>query len=84
MILDGKKIGEVRNGETREFAIFAGQHELSMKVDWCGSKRIKFIVGDSDVRVFHAKSNLRGPKLLGAVWYALFAPKSWVLLEQTS
>jgi hypothetical protein len=43
-----------------------------------------FDVGESDAVVFNTKSNLEGPKLLAAIFYVIFAPKSWVFLERTS
>jgi hypothetical protein len=68
--------------ETKEFPISPGQHDLSLKIDWCGSKTIQFTVADGDVLTFDAKSNLRGPRLLAALWYALFARSSYLLIEQ--
>jgi hypothetical protein len=82
VIVDGKTAGEIRNGEAKEIPISGGQHDLSLKIDWCGSKTIQFTVADGDVLTFDAKSNLRGPKLLAAPWYALFAWSSYLQLEQ--
>jgi hypothetical protein len=82
VIVDGKTAGEIRNGETKESPISRGQHDLSLKVDWCGSKTIQFTVADGDVLTFDAKSNLRGPRLLLALWYSLFARGSYLLIEQ--
>jgi hypothetical protein len=84
VILDGTKIGEIRDGETKSFPISAGQHELSMKIDWCGSRRIQFDAGESDAIVFNTKSNFDGPKILAVIFYAIFAPKHWVLLVRAS
>ena len=82
VIVDGKTAGEIRNGETKEFPISRGQHDLLLKVDWCGSKNIQFTVADGDALTFDAKSNLRGPRLLLALWYSVFAPGSYLLIEQ--
>ena len=38
IVLDGEIVGTIRDGETWEFSIANGQHYLSLKVDWCGSK----------------------------------------------
>jgi hypothetical protein len=80
VVVDGQTAGEIRNGETKEFPISCGQHNVSLKIDWCGSKTIQFTVAEGEVLTFDAKSNLRGPKLLAAFWYALFAWSSWVIL----
>ncbi len=82
VIVDGNTAGEIRNGGTKKFPISSGQHDLLLKIDWCGSKTIRFTTGDGEVRTFDAKSNLRGPKLLAALWYALFACSSWIVLSE--
>jgi hypothetical protein len=82
IMLDGVVIGTIRNGETKTFPIIPGSHSLSLKIDWCGSKPVKFTAADSTSVAFDAKSNLRGPKILGALWRSVFAWNSWLLLEQ--
>ena len=82
VVVDGDTTGEIRNGETKEFPISGGQHNLALKIDWCGSKTIQFAVVEGDVVTFEAKSNLRGPKLLAAMWHALFAWSSWIILTE--
>jgi hypothetical protein len=39
VVVDGKKVGEIRNRETKNFLspVSGGQHDLSLKIDWCGS-----------------------------------------------
>ena len=82
IVLDGAVIGTIRNGDTKTFPVLPGKHSLSLKIDWCGSKPVSFVGSDGDTLTFDAKSNLRGAKLLGALWYPLFAWNSWLLLEQ--
>jgi hypothetical protein len=82
VIIDGTTIGEIRNGETKEFPISSGQHDLSLKIDWCGSKVVRFAVSDKDVLTFDARSNLRGLKLLAGLWYAFVAWSSYLHIEQ--
>jgi hypothetical protein len=50
--------GEIGNGETKEFSISSGQHDLSLKIDRCGSKTMQFTVAEGDALTFGAKSNL--------------------------
>jgi hypothetical protein len=82
VIVDGKTVGEIKDGETKEFPLSDGQHELSLKIDWCGSQTIHFTTAQGDALTFDAKSNLRGPKVMAALWYALFARSSYLYLEQ--
>jgi len=37
VMLDGKEIGRIGNGETKSFPVGPGQHELVVKIDWCSS-----------------------------------------------
>jgi hypothetical protein len=83
VVIDGAVVGLVSNGETKEFAVSPGHHRLYMKIDWCGSKPVEFTVTERDAVTFQARSNLRGRKLFGALWYALFDRDSYILLEQS-
>lgn len=38
LYLDGKKIGTIKNGESKEFDLKPGNYELKAKIDWCGSQ----------------------------------------------
>lgn len=42
--LDGQKIGSVSNGDTGEFQIAEGDHQLKARIDWCGSQIHSFTV----------------------------------------
>lgn len=84
VILDGTKIGEVRDGQNQRFSIAPGQHTISLKIDWCGSKAIDFTIAGEDQVTFRAKSNLRGFKIFAAIWYVIFDRHSYLLLERSS
>lgn len=36
--IDGKSLGKISSGETKEFNIPEGEHSLNAKIDWCGSE----------------------------------------------
>jgi len=81
VLLDGKEIGRIANGETKNFRIAAGNHELRLKLDWAGSRTLKFAARDTDTMAFRVSSNLRGWRLLLALWYAVFDTTSYLVLE---
>ena len=83
VILDGAKIGEIRNGQTRQSAIAPGQHKLSLKIDWCVSNTVEFNVTGEGPLMFEAKSNLRGLNIFAALWYLIFDRRSYLLLERS-
>lgn len=84
VVLNGERIGEIRNGETKEFSICPGKHTLSLKIDWCGSDTAEFAVDREEKLAFQVKSNLRGKPGFLSLWYVLFARNSYLLLERTS
>ena len=81
VILDGVIIGEIRNGQTKEFLVAPGDHQLSLKIDWCGSKAVAFTAAEGETPLFYAKSNLRGIRVMAALWFVLFDRMSYLLLE---
>ena len=38
LYLNKEKIGTIKNGETKEFQLKPGNHNLKAKIDWCGSQ----------------------------------------------
>jgi len=54
--LDGEKIGTVSNGETKEFQVSAGLHQLHTKIDWCGSRTIPFTIAENESKTFELSS----------------------------
>lgn len=82
IILDSQKIGELHNGEKKEFSIKSGLHKIAMKIDWCGSKEMIFTVAENQTLLFFASSNLRGLKLFLSVWYVFFNWNSYLRIEQ--
>jgi len=82
IMLDGAKLGEIKRGETHEFPISSGQHQLSMKIDWCRSNMIQFAASDSDVLVFLARPKVKESGGLTALYYALIKPNEYIVLER--
>ena len=83
ILLDGTKLGNLKHGETLEFSIAPGQHQLRMKIDWCGSNTVQFVASsDGDLLAFRARSNLKGLASLKALYYVIFKPDEWIVLEQ--
>ncbi len=48
IFLDGKKIGTIANGQTKEFEMPPGQHTLIAKIDWCSSPEISLTINETD------------------------------------
>lgn len=84
VMLDGKKIGDLGNGETKSFVIEPGQHTLALKIDWCGSPVLAFTASDNTVAFFRASTNLKGIKIFFAIWYVLFERNAYLQLQPSS
>lgn len=50
ILVDGTKIGDIRNGRTEEFEIPPGQYEVVATIDWCSSNSLTIQV-EPDARV---------------------------------
>ena len=48
LFLDGKKIGTIANGQTKEFETTSGQHTILAKIDWCSSPEITLTLNQTD------------------------------------
>jgi hypothetical protein len=79
--VDGKKIADIRNGETRLLSVSPGMHHLAVRISWCGSQTLAFTVSEDDTATFRASSALRGWRLFLGLWYVCFAWGSYIRLE---
>ena len=83
ILLDGKKIGELGNGETKTFSVAPGRHAISAKIDWCSSSALDFTVGEGECSSFRVGSNMRGLRIFLSLWYVLIARNEYLRIEQT-
>ena len=81
IVLDGNTLGKISDGETLEFPISKGKHELTLKIDWCRSQKLTFYKNDSDV-VFECGSNLQGLNRLLAILYITLKYNEYIVLKQ--
>jgi len=48
IFIDGNKIGNISNGQTKEFKTTSGQHTVQAKIDWGTSQKILLTLNDDD------------------------------------
>jgi hypothetical protein len=82
--VDDSVVGELRDGEVKQFPVASGEHELRIKIDWCGSRPVMFSISEEGLAAFDVKSGLRGVRIVGALWCALVARDSWVKLNRVN
>ncbi|GEO10020.1 hypothetical protein [Segetibacter aerophilus] len=66
--IDGKKVGTVANGETKEFNVSPGNHTVLAKIDWCSSPVVSFEVEAEGVKSLTVGGFKHGN------WFMSFAP----------
>lgn len=82
VILDGKEVAKIRNGQQIELDVAPGNHELYLKIDWCQSNRIEFELNENIVD-FECGSSLRGKRFwipFIELYYITFKRKEYMWL----
>jgi hypothetical protein len=57
VILDDGQIGLIGSGETRDFIIEVGKHDLRLKIDWTHSQKIQFDIDEGELVQFKCQPN---------------------------
>jgi hypothetical protein len=57
IFLDNQKIGEVGKGDTKEFTIPEGEHQLFAKIDWFETKKLSLNLKKDEVKEILLKSS---------------------------
>ncbi|QRM87890.1 hypothetical protein FG167_01180 [Lacinutrix sp. WUR7] len=67
--IDGEVAGTIDDGETKEFMVASGKHEIHAKIDWCRSPKIEWIVSENETTSLKLRGFKYGtwifPALLG-------------------
>lgn len=83
VMVDGKELGRLKNGETKTFPLEPGTHKIVMKIDWCGSNTITFSLADGESARFTCGSSLRGTQMFFSLYYIIFARDQYLWLKQS-
>jgi hypothetical protein len=81
VVLDGLVVGEIRDGEAREFSVPQGPHTFWLKIDWCSSNKLDFESNDGDLD-FECGNPRRGLALTLAPLSALFSRSVYLQLRK--
>lgn len=76
IILNDEKIGEINDGESKEFDVESGNYNLVAKIDWCYSNITSFTIHDDATVRF----NLSGRNPLLAMFYITLGRKQYLKL----
>lgn len=50
IFIDGKQVGTIANGKTKEFTTTPGQHTITSKIGWCSSPDISISITDNETK----------------------------------
>jgi len=76
--LDGKPIGRIQAGESLTFEVLPGRHRLRLRIDWCGSNPLEFVVEDGQHLSFACGHNV--PPFLELI-YLIFLRNRYLWLR---
>ena len=65
--MDGEIIGAINDGETKEFMVAYGKHEIYAKIDWCRSPKMEWIATENETTSLKLSSFQYGTWLLPAI-----------------
>lgn len=82
IVLDGKVIGELADGQSKSFDAKSGEHTLRMKIDWARSNEVKFQSTENETIHFRTSNRMRGVKMLLAIIYATILRNRYLELER--
>ena len=57
--VDGSDLGKIGNGSTVTFGLSPGEHELRLRIDWTGSRRVSFRAEPGETVAFVCRAAVR-------------------------
>jgi hypothetical protein len=82
VMVDGYTIGHLRRNQTLVYPLPEGAHDISVRIDWCGSDVTRFVAGAEETVMFECGSNLTGWRLLVGPLYVLFRRNSYLWIRR--
>jgi hypothetical protein len=84
IFLNGQRLCELSNGETRSFELKPGTHTLQAKIDWCSSQPFSFQIGDTEHKTFLVSSFAKHHPLgiFAASYFMLLKPDKYMRWEE--
>lgn len=79
--VDGREVGTVRNGETTDFVVDIGEHDVHAALDWVRSETVRIGCAAGTPTTLRLSSPLRGWKLLRTQAAMSGPPGSFIALE---
>ena len=78
VFVDNAVVGEIGSGETKHFELPAGNHTISVKIDWCKSKPFEFEISDGKNTRLQCGANYNNWKCM---FMHAIKPAHWVYVK---
>jgi hypothetical protein len=82
VFVDGKKVGQLKDGESKSFELSPGEHRVFAKVAWYKTPLLAVRIERGETVDLVAGSEITGWKIFLAAFY-LFVPDKWIYLKLT-
>lgn len=82
IMLNDENMGTIKTGETIEVPVQPGNHELYLKIDWCGSNTIKFSTKEREQLQYRVCYRGDWFNIIQALYFMIFKPYKFLLLEK--
>ena len=69
VVVDGTDVGRIRFSESIDIPVAAGQHDIRLKIDWCGSNSLAIQAKNNQIVKLECGSSLIGWRILLAYLY---------------
>ena len=78
--IDDIYCSDIKNGEVKELDIENGEHSIYLKIDWCRSKKLNFIVNSNELLEFYCGISMNGLKWLLVFVYITFLKNCYLFV----
>ena len=84
IMLDEHQIGVIHDGQTKTFDLPKGEHIIYLKIDWCRSNKLKFVIEDGQTVEFDCGNALKGWRILLDMLYVTILKNHylWVKIKE--
>ena len=79
--IDDIYCGDIKDGEIKELDIENGEHSIYLKIDWCRSKKLNFIVNSNELLEFYCGNSMHGLKWLLVFVYITFLKNCYLFIK---
>jgi hypothetical protein len=85
VMINDCEMGRIEDGGISEIPMEPGEHEIYLKIDWCRSNKVKFLINENERIRFHCGSPIKGWRSLNPFimpYYIFFNRDKYLYLNR--